>query len=75
MNEGCFAHTVQLCLHDGFKEAGQLNKILAKLSKIVGFVQKSTIATDLLEGERKLQTSVATRWNSQPQHSFFPGIG
>ena len=31
----CFAHTVQLFVKDGFKEAQQLNKVLNKTSKLV----------------------------------------
>ena len=32
---------------------------------MVSFVRKSTIAADILEGEHRLQTENATRWNSQ----------
>lgn len=49
-----FAHTVQLCLKDGFKEAGQLSKMLTKVANLVFHVHKSTIVTNLLEGEKKL---------------------
>ena len=61
----CFCHTTQLVVVDGFKAAGQLNRVLGKVSKVVNHVHKSTIATDLLEGEVRLQTANATRWNSQ----------
>ncbi|KAI0215018.1 hypothetical protein LSAT2_032966, partial [Lamellibrachia satsuma] len=61
----CFAHTVQLLVKDGFKVATQTNKVLAKASTIVNHVRKSTVATELLEGENKLQAANATRWNSQ----------
>ena len=61
----CFAHTVQLLVKDGFKVATQTNKVLAKASTTVNHVRKSTVATELLEGENKLQAANATRWNSQ----------
>ena len=31
----CFAHTFQLCLKDGFREAGPWNRVLIKVAKIV----------------------------------------
>ena len=43
----------------------QINGIIAKCAKLVSFVHKSTIASDLVEGERRLQISTPTRWNSQ----------
>ena len=61
----CFAHTLQLVVKDGLKSADQLTKVLRKTSTIVSFVRKSTHATDILEGEHRLQTAYATRWNSQ----------
>ena len=60
----CFAHTLQLVVNDGLKEARSIERILAKVAKIIAFVRKSIIASDILEGERRLQTKVATRWNS-----------
>ena len=39
--------------------------MLAKASNIVAHVRRSAHATDMLEGEKKLQTANATRWNSQ----------
>ena len=50
---------------DGFKEPGSLNKVLEKAGKIVTYVRKSINGSDLLEGEKKLQAKVATRWNSE----------
>ena len=61
----CFCHTIQLVVSDGFKEAGQLNRVLGKVSKIVNHVHKSTIATDRMEGQVRLQSANVTRWNSQ----------
>ena len=64
-HDPCFAHTLQLVVKDGLKEAGALTKVIAKASKVVAYVRKSTIATDLLEGEGRLQAANATRWNSE----------
>ena len=64
-HDPCFAHTLQLVVKDGLKEAGALTKVIAKASKVVTYVRKSTIATDLLEGEGRLQAANATRWNSE----------
>ena len=50
-HHACFAHTLQLVIKDGMKKVGQINNVLKRCSKLVAFVQKSTIATDLLEGE------------------------
>ena len=61
----CFAHTFQLVVKDGLKSADQLTKVLCKTSTIVSSVCKSTHATDILEGEHRLQTANATSWNSQ----------
>ena len=61
----CFAHSLQLVVKDGLKEAGQLNRVISKTAKLVSFIHKSTVATDILEGERRVQTACATRWNSQ----------
>lgn len=64
-HSSCFAHTLQLVTKDGFKEAEQLNMTIKKVPKLVSHVHRSTVATDILEGERKLETSCATRWNSE----------
>ena len=42
-----------------------MNNVLKGCSKVVSFVRRSTIATDLLEGENRLQADNVTRWNSQ----------
>ena len=63
----CFAHTLQLVIKDGLARAGQLNSVIKRCSKLVSFVRKSTVATDILEGEKRLQCDNATRWNSQLQ--------
>ena len=61
----CFAHTVQLIVVDGLKQAEHINRVLGKISKLVSHVRHSTIACDLLEKEVCLQAANATRWNSQ----------
>ena len=64
-HHACFAHMLQLVMKDGMKKVGQINNVLKRCSNLVAFVQKSTIATDLLEGENRLQAENATRWNLQ----------
>ena len=54
-----------MVVKDGFKEAGTVNKVLAKAANIVSYVRKSTYASDILEGEKRLQAKVVTRWNSE----------
>ena len=62
----CFSHTLQLVVKDGLKASeGQISKLIGKASKVVSQFRKSTQATDLLEGESKLQAANTTRWNSQ----------
>lgn len=61
----CFIHTLQLCVHDGLKQAGALAHTIGKISKIVASVRKSTLASDILENECRLQQACPTRWNSQ----------
>ena len=63
----CFAHVLQLVIKDGFKQAGNINKVLSKCSTIVSHVKRSTHATDLLESEKRLKSAMVTRWNSQLQ--------
>ncbi|XP_060072674.1 zinc finger BED domain-containing protein 4-like [Ylistrum balloti] len=61
----CFAHTLQLVVKDGFKEiSSSLNSVLAKVASVVNFA-RSLIATEILEGEKRLQCANVTRWNSQ----------
>ena len=40
-------------------------KVISKVSTIASLVRKSTIAAEIFEGEKRLQPSVPTRWNSQ----------
>jgi len=62
---GFVAYTLQLFVKDGLTIADQLAKNLRKSSPIVSAVRKSTHATDVLEGQHRIQTANATRWNSQ----------
>lgn len=64
-HDGCFAHTINLVVRDGMKEAGSLRNVITRASQIVSHVRKSTISTDLLEDYRKLQAANVTRWNSE----------
>lgn len=45
---------VKVCL----KEQGQLHTALNKISKLVSFVHKSTIASDVMEREKKIKSWV-----------------
>ncbi|CAG2203266.1 unnamed protein product [Mytilus edulis] len=42
-----------------------LKTVISKASNIVRYVRKSINASDILEGEKRLQADNATRWNSQ----------
>ena len=59
----CLAHSLQPLVKDGFSNAGVFIKVISKLSTIVLIVHKSTV--EILEGEKKLESSVPTPWNSQ----------
>ena len=61
------AHTLQLVIKDGFKQAGNITKVLSKVSTIVSFSRESTLAAEVLEAEKRLKTANATRWNSHLQ--------
>ena len=62
----CFAHTLQLVIRDGLKEAGQhLKTVISKAASIVGSIRKSIHATEILENEKRVQAQNLTRWNSQ----------
>ncbi len=64
-HHACFAHMMQLVIKDGLKNAGHLGSVIKRCSKLVSFLRKSTIATDILENEKRPQNENATRWNSQ----------
>ena len=52
-------------IKDGFKEIGTVSNILAKVGTIVAHARRSQHATEILEGERRLQLKNSTRWNSE----------
>ncbi|KAG7175265.1 Transposable element Hobo transposase-like 1 [Homarus americanus] len=52
-------------MKDGMEQDGQIKQILAKVSKLVSFCRKSTVAAEVLSHEFKLQVATSTRWNSQ----------
>ncbi|KAK2157685.1 hypothetical protein LSH36_186g00054 [Paralvinella palmiformis] len=65
-HDPCFAHSLQLVVKDGFKDTASSNKVLSKAANnMVSHVRWSLHATEVLEGEKRLQTKVATRWNSE----------
>jgi hypothetical protein len=62
----CYAHSLQLVIKDAFEECGQtIQKVIAKISKVVSHVRKSVFSSEVLEDENRLQACNATRWNSQ----------
>ena len=63
----CFAHTLQLTVSDGLKQAKQMNSLFKKVGKIVGHAKKSTTATEELEKQSGLTlvSKNETCWNSQ----------
>ena len=63
-NFGCFCHTLQLIVKDALKDAAGINKVIAKLARLVMHVRYSTIASELLEDDYKLVMACAPRWNT-----------
>ena len=64
-HDSCFAHTMQLVVKDGFKNARAINKVLAKAANIVSCIQKSINTSDILEDEMQSLVNVTKRWNSE----------
>ena len=64
-HESCFAHTLQLVIKDALTGCTQLDKALSKAATLVAHARKSTVAAEILDGERRLQAANKTRWNSQ----------
>uniref|UniRef100_A0A1X7UAS2 DUF659 domain-containing protein n=1 Tax=Amphimedon queenslandica TaxID=400682 RepID=A0A1X7UAS2_AMPQE len=60
-HDTCFAHTLQLVIKDGFKEIGAVSTVLEKVATIVSYVRRSQSATEIMEGETRLQLRNATR--------------
>jgi hypothetical protein len=69
----CFAHTLQLALHDAKKDVAGMSKMLSKVRKIVGHYRHSSTAQTRLDklqeqlGMRPLHLiqDCETRWNSE----------
>ncbi|KAI2666682.1 Zinc finger BED domain-containing protein 4 [Labeo rohita] len=69
---GCFAHSLQLVVHEGLLSQRSVSDALANCRKIIGHFKHSPLATTRLEDIQKdlkmptkrLQQDVATRWNS-----------
>ena len=67
----CFAHTLQLAVNAGFA-IEEVNELIKKSGKLVGFFKKSTSASTALESaqecykvvKHRLIQSCKTRWNS-----------
>lgn len=68
----CFAHTLNLCVHDGLSKDEHLTHLLTKCRSIVTYFKRSNNAMDLLKKEQdrmgkphlKLLKDIDTRWNS-----------
>jgi hypothetical protein len=62
----CFAHTLQLCVRDGLKNASYVPKLLGKCQALAKFSHKSSKAADLLDQLNKhINKMNVTRWNSE----------
>ena len=75
----CFAHTLQLAVNAGFA-LEEVNELIKKSGKLVGFFKKSTSASTALESaqeryevvKHRLIQSCKTRWNSV--YEMFPHL-
>ena len=62
----CFAHSVQLCVRDGLKNAPHMGKVLSKCQLLAKISHKSTKIADLLdEIDKHINKMNITRWNSE----------
>ena len=62
----CFAHSLQLAIRDGLKDAPYLAKSLAKCIRLASKTRKSTKVADLLEVlDKRINRSNVTRWSSE----------
>ena len=60
-----WTHTLQLVVKDGLKKAEQIEHTIKKCSKLVSSLCMSTIAANVLNGEKRSEACNATQWNSQ----------
>ncbi|XP_065648073.1 zinc finger BED domain-containing protein 4-like [Hydra vulgaris] len=69
---GCFAHTIQLCVHDGLLNQWAVSDIISIAKKLVSHFRHSSSATgrfkelqaELCLPDHQLIQDVSTRWNS-----------
>ncbi len=69
---GCFAHTLQLVVHDGILSQRYVQDILAKCRRLVGHFKHSQLASSRLKDiqttlgipHHRFKQDVITRWNS-----------
>ncbi|TRY58760.1 hypothetical protein DNTS_034590, partial [Danionella cerebrum] len=63
----CFAHSLQLVVHDGMKEAKSFSSSLAKMSKFTSLLHTSTQFKERFEAafgsDRSIPAATSTRWN------------
>ena len=64
-HHACFDHTLQLVIKDALKNAGLIQRVLGKISKLISHVRHSSKACELFENDHRLQVANVTRWNSQ----------
>ena len=72
IHKGCFAHTLQLVIHDGILSQRYVQDILAKCRRIVGHFKHSQLAFSRLKDIQatlgiphlRFKQDVVTRWNS-----------
>lgn len=72
LSTGCFAHSLQLVVHDGILSQRYVSDIIAACRKIVGHFKHSSTATSRLHeyqkqlnvADHQLIQDVTTRWNS-----------
>ena len=63
----CLAHTIQLVVNDGMKEAAdRIKQVISKCKTLTASIHMSAKATEVLESEgvNRIPSPNATRWNS-----------
>lgn len=68
----CFAHSLQLVVHDGLKKVGNGARLaIAKCSKLASIVHQSSLFCEAFQevfGQRSVPAVNDTRWNSTYRH-------